>query len=40
MGLIWRIPRGRDRCTATAAPYQAATIARAKVSEQVAPIES
>ena len=40
IGVRWRISRGRERCTATAAPCQAATIARAKMSEQVAPIES
>ena len=40
MDLTWRISRGRDRCTATAAPYQAATIACAKMSEHFAPIES
>ena len=40
MDLTWRISRGRDRCTATAAPYQAATIACAKMSEQFAPIGS
>ena len=38
--MTWQISRGRDRCTATAAPYQAATIARARISEHFAPIES
>ena len=40
MGLIWRISRGRERCTATAAPCRAAAIARAMTSGRVAPIES
>ena len=38
--LTVRISRGRDRCTATAAPCRAATIARAMTSERFAPIES
>ena len=36
----WRISRGRDRCTATAAPCQAAAIACAMMSERFAPIGS
>ena len=40
MDLTGRISRGRDRCTATAAPCRAATIARAMTSEHFAPIES
>ena len=40
MDSTWRISRGRDRCTATAAPCQAATIACATTSEHFAPIES
>ena len=40
MDSTWRISRGRDRCTATAAPCQAATIACAITSEHFAPIES
>ena len=38
--LTVRISRGRDRCTATAAPCRAAAIARAMTSGRVAPIES
>ena len=40
MDSTWRISRGRDRCTATAAPCRATAIARAMTSERVAPIES
>ena len=40
MDLTLRISRDRDRCTATAAPCQATTIACAITSEHFAPIES